>query len=113
MGGENVVEERKKRLIDANALTECLSSLEMIITGLRAEKGVLREFANEYRKSVLQIVDEAPTIDAVPVVRCKDCIFSKTFRTGNMYCCLHECYTFFTKPDGFCHHGAKRDLMEG
>lgn len=54
------------RLIDANALMEELSTLTMTITGLRAGKGVLREFMLEYRKSVLRIVDEAPTVDAVP-----------------------------------------------
>lgn len=51
------------RLIDANALEEELSSLSIIVTGLRAGKGVLREYMTEYRKSVLRIVDEAPTVD--------------------------------------------------
>lgn len=55
------------RLIDADALREEISSLTMTITGLRAEKGVLREFLTEYRKSVLRIIDEAPTIEAKPV----------------------------------------------
>ena len=58
----------EKRLIDANALMEELSSLTMTITWLRAGKGVLAEFMNEYRNSVLRIVDEAPTVDAVEVV---------------------------------------------
>ena len=55
------------RLIDADALNEELSSLGMTITGLRAGKGVLNEFMMEYRKSVLQIVEDAPTIEAEPV----------------------------------------------
>lgn len=58
----------EKRLIDADALSEELSTLTMTITGLRAGKGVLREFMMEYRKSVLRIVDEQPTVEAVPVV---------------------------------------------
>lgn len=57
----------EKRLIDADALSEELSTLTMTITGLRAGKGVLREFMMEYRKSVLRIIDEQPTVDAVPV----------------------------------------------
>lgn len=56
----------EKRLIDANALMEELSSLTMTVTGLRAGKGVLGEFQKEYRNSVLRIVDESPTVDAVP-----------------------------------------------
>ncbi len=54
-------------LISRAALSEELSSLRITITGLRAGKGVLHEFMTEYRKSVLRIVDEAPTIDAEPV----------------------------------------------
>lgn len=63
----------EKRLIDANTLSEELSTLTMTITGLRAGKGVLREFMAEYRNSVLRIVDEQPTVAAVEVVRCKEC----------------------------------------
>lgn len=49
-------------LISRSALSEEISSLTMTINGLRSGKGVLREFMMEYRKSVLRIVDEAPTI---------------------------------------------------
>ena len=62
--------ESKKRPIDANALREEISSLTMVITGLRCGKGVLREYEKEYKKSVLKVVDEAPTVDAVEV-KCK------------------------------------------
>lgn len=58
----------EKRLIDANVLSEELATLTMVVTGLRAGKGVLNEFMKEYRKSVLRIVDEQPTVDAVVVV---------------------------------------------
>lgn len=53
-------------LISRKALAEELSSLSMTIVGLRAGKGVLREFMTEYRKSVLRIVDEAPSVDVEP-----------------------------------------------
>lgn len=53
-----------------------------------------------------------PTVDAVPVVRCKDCMFSRVFRSGQMYCCLHENYSFFTNSEGFCSKGAKNGLEE-
>lgn len=49
-------------LISRSALSEEISTLTMTVTGLRAGKGVLRDFIMEYRKSVLRIVDEAPTI---------------------------------------------------
>lgn len=50
-----------------------------------------------------------PTVDAAPVVRCKNCMFSKKFMTGNLYCELHESYAYTVHPDGFCSRGAKMD----
>jgi hypothetical protein len=98
------------RLIDANALEEELSSLSMIVTGLRAGKNVLREYMTEYRKSVLRIVDETPTIDAVPVVRCKDCVFlNKRLIVKNRGT---HCLTWdrIVNPDnGYCNWGRRKD----
>lgn len=55
------------RPIDADALKEEISSLRMVITGLRCGKGVLSEYAREHLKSILRIIDESPTIDTEPV----------------------------------------------
>lgn len=57
------------RPIDADELMEEIAGMSIVITGLRIGNGVLTEFAQEYRKSVLRIIDEAPTIgykDLVP-----------------------------------------------
>lgn len=48
-------------LISRKALIEEIDSLYMSITGLRAGKGVLLKFMEEYKKSVLKCIDEAPT----------------------------------------------------
>lgn len=56
------------RLIDADALIEEIKSLQVFVTGLRAGKGILNEYAKQYRESLLRIVDEQPTaynVDAV------------------------------------------------
>ena len=58
----------EKRLIDANTAHEELSTLAVMVTGLRAGKGVLNEYMKQYRESVLRVIDEQPTVDAVPVV---------------------------------------------
>mgnify|MGYP003317205652 CR=1 FL=1 len=63
----------ENRLIDANELTETLGSLIVFFNGLRYGKTALYKYAEDYRKEVLRLVDEAPTVDAVEVVRCKDC----------------------------------------
>lgn len=55
-------------LISRKTLMEEIDSLYMSITGLRAGKGVILKFMEEYKKSVLKCVDEAPTaydVDAV------------------------------------------------
>lgn len=66
----------------------------------------------------MSVIDDAPTVDAVEVVRCKDCI-----HRGNEHDCP-MCWTeWFDDPfdgldsvlrdnttdDGFCHKGAKMD----
>lgn len=62
------------RLIDADAMRE-----EWLKYG-----------ANEYiydANAMLYDIDEQPTIDAVPVVRCKDCKHCVDYRKdGNMWC---------------------------
>lgn len=49
------------RLIDADTLTEEIESLRCTLTGLRSGKGVLAHAVNEYRKSILQIIQDQPT----------------------------------------------------
>lgn len=72
------------RLIDADALKERL-------------KRSSRYFDLKFD------IDEAPTIDAVPVVRCKDCKYSKP--NGELYGC-----PFFDeiRADEYCSSGERR-----
>lgn len=52
-------------------------------------------------------MDDAPTIDAVPVVRCRDCKWYKT-----MYCKMDrwtDCVTVYVaKKDDYCSYGERR-----
>ena len=89
------------RLIDADAL--------------------LDYFRNEHHESeVIEAVKDAPTIDAVPVVRCKDCKHYKS----TLFCNFHKhrvekigtCtrYSFgwgpsMAKPGDFCSYGERKD----
>lgn len=55
-------------LISRKVLMEEIDSLHINITGLRAGKGVLQKCMEEYKKSVLKCIEEAPTaydLDAV------------------------------------------------
>jgi len=38
------------------------------------------------------LVTDAPAADAVPVVRCKDCIYSKRHNDNEVNCTYHEMY---------------------
>ena len=71
-------------------------------------------------RPIRRVIDEAPTIDAVPVVRCKDCKFSTEdggydsyeqmlthlnchkIRTGYLGCTI-------VPKDGFCFYGERKD----
>ena len=67
------------------------------------------------RYSIQQAVDEQPTIDAVPVVRCKDCKYcniSLVLPTGRkMYNCMEGSHDHQTllKSNDFCSRGKRSD----
>ena len=60
------------------------------------------------KNRIRQIVKDAPTVDAVPVVRCKDC------RWGRESCGNIECFVDINIPteyhghDWFCPNGERR-----
>ena len=92
----------EKRLIDANAM--------------RADW--LENGENEYvydTNAVLDNIDSQPTIDAVPVIRCKDCKYcdiSLVLPTGReMYTCMegsHD-HQMLLNPTDYCSYGERRD----
>ena len=56
---------------------------------------------------VLEWIDKAPTIDAVPVVRCKDC----KWLYGDMddYCCRSHRGLIRICENSFCSYGERKD----
>ena len=57
-----------------------------------------------YQNTLREIVDDEPTIDAVEVVRCKDCIH---YNAG--FECLAEGYGIEREPNWFCADGERRE----
>ena len=57
-------------------------------------------------------VDTAPTIDAVPVVRCKDCI--RRYDTDECPMCflIEGKYCEYTNENGFCDRGERKEGAE-
>ena len=69
------------RLIDADALKKALEEQIESYEEIDWETGA-------YHDVIVNFIGEAPTIDAVPVVRCKDCRFYNTTgcQTGFGWC---------------------------
>ena len=88
-----------KRLIDANALISYIDECSQE-SRFRVYYGYAKSFIND-----------APTIDAVPVVRCKDCkhydmgVCLKIYSDGNMHTEAWQ----RRKPDDFCSYGERKD----
>ena len=57
---------------------------------------------------VCNMIDKRPTIDAVEVVRCKDCIRTKEIDeyTGRLWCSIHRGYMEDTY---YCADGLRRE----
>ena len=93
----------EKRLIDANAL----------ITNLRTFKGLGAVVA----ETLVRFVKKQPTVDAVEVVRCKDCHWWRHINKKNgCGICFHEVFYIddpttapITEPNDFCSHGERKD----
>jgi hypothetical protein len=81
------------RLIDADRLSE------NIYDNISAPY----EDSREAKEECLCAIEEAPTIDAVPVVRCKDCKYRDgTPGQPNILCAqMHE--------DDFCSYGERKE----
>lgn len=90
----------EKRLIDANALAcEVLAVKCNLVNGKS-------EWLNGYRdalQAVLELITEAPTVDAVEVVRCKDC------KWRNTKGCPYKNFNAVERSDDdFCSDGERR-----
>ena len=89
--------ENEKRLIDADRAMEIVRN-----------QGIAHPNAYHLTNYATLILREAPTVDAVEVVRCRDC---KNCDPEN-YHCDHPMGTVAPlrrKPDDFCSYGERKD----
>lgn len=97
------------RLIDADALEKsiCQNKCEAEECGMTFERD-----GAEYCLEV-QMVKDAPTIDAVQVVRCKDCRYGycdKQFYFNDSYRCnIHDDGFETHNADWYCPDGKRKD----
>lgn len=91
--------QNDKRLIDANTLEKDMRAYadrKRFDGHIETACGVL---------SAICRIDEAPTIDAVEVVRCRECKHSVCIFKAQFVGC--DMWRQSTPKDGFCHMGAK------
>lgn len=55
-----------------------------------------------------QDIDEAPTVDAVPVVRCRECRYYAVSGATTSFC-IHPGGMKFTSDSDYCSRGKRRD----
>ena len=105
----------EKRLIDANAL---LAELDKFVNPMPDTNGL--HFLGGISTAITEIED-APTVDAVPVVRCKDCKHCTATSDGMVCECalptkrMQDYYIYGSsilarvEADAFCSHGERRE----
>ena len=100
----------EKRLIDANALMEKIQFRLPITNDVNR---IINKCVLITRKAIV----EAPTVDAVEVVRCKDCHWWRLVNKRNgCGICQHEVFSVddctidpVTEPTDFCSYGERRE----
>lgn len=101
-------------LIDKNALIDkCLGWNGNVVT---CDAGA--DFCDRHATCIECIIDTMPLIDAVPVVRCKDCIYSKQndgrLVEGARYCTITFSGTLNELTSvwdvDYCSNGERKDL---
>lgn len=90
------------RLIDADALMDVIRQHEY---RLATKQGSIDY--GMFTLGIQQAVDEQPTIDAVPVVRCKDCKW--LYDEMDDYCCRSHRGLVRICENSFCSYGERKD----
>ena len=96
------------RLIDADRLNKPIYAEEDNITGSGMSYDEICGY-NDGIDIAWNKIDQAPTIDAVPVVRCKDCKHYEIHKPKVLENCERNGYIIPMKPDDFCSYGERKD----
>ena len=96
------------RLIDADRLNKPIYAEEDNITGSGMSYDEICGY-NDGIDIAWNKINQAPTIDAVPVVRCKDCI--RRYDTDECPMCflIEGKYYEYTNGNGFCDRGERKE----
>jgi len=96
--------EQERRMSDLTSKAEVLETYAELFDMFDDSKEICKELCKVYDK-----IMGLPTIDAVPVVRCKDCKWKVVTKLKENYCLRCE---DIVKDDYFCADGAKMEVYE-
>lgn len=85
--------------------------MELIEAGIEWRSGISRKISllNAVYCALEDIPSAQPTVDAVPVIRCKDCRWwVKDKRMGNIGRCFGREHQWAMHSDGFCSDAERR-----
>nr|DAV53658.1 MAG TPA: hypothetical protein [Caudoviricetes sp.] len=89
------------RLIDADEFEDALENTEYDISPAYEPDGYSHRL-------ICKVLDEAPTVDAVPVVRCRECRYYAV-PGATISFCIHRNGMKFTRDSDYCSRGERRD----
>ena len=102
------------RLIDADELIEHMflgtEYDSTVADGMEKTEAMCKAFKCGWNDALASVMDYAPTVDAVEVVRCKDCEYWGTkvvYANGERADCLN--FNFVTPCEFFCKWGERRE----
>ena len=81
------------RLIDADTLKESIESMVY--------------WSSYHPEDVMEYIDNAPTMDAVEVVRCREC--KHLYNRLGYYCCRNHKGLELITEDSFCCYGERKE----
>lgn len=95
------------RAIDADEVFKAaydMACQSVLIPGCEDYAHGLREAAN--------YIENAPTLDVVPVIRCRECKHKSQGISDKMrtWCSMWQCWIL--QGDGYCHMAAKMDAVQ-
>ena len=93
----------EKRLIDANKIYDAVERRYQVSSGVE----------HQCERDLLDLICSAETVDAVEVVRCKDCkhCYKSTSSSTNYRCKVWGVYDTDCEvtPEHFCSYGERKD----
>ena len=94
------------RLIDADVFE---------VVGGHIPNGYDAESYTEGQRDILERIDALPTVDAVAVTRCKQCVFCRAVSIhnskGTVWLCNRKFETFQVEPESFCSFAKKQGFV--